>query len=168
MRQLSCSDVQEYKRLTAYPGRDLAGGVSLAAEAPVEPPAPGGEGAPVIEFSHIYEKHGKALNHGTASVYLITVQPCRIKDLPPEFLEYDTRYYSSAPDGSILEDHYLIGFDDALLLVFYDPKARLVYPTLRRRTPAKERYYRGLLNQRVRAEVTCAGERVEVQDNASL
>jgi hypothetical protein len=157
MRQLSCSDVQEYKRLSSFLSSDGAGGVTLAAEDPVEPSAQPEGKPPIIRFSHIYEKHGKDLNHGSACAFLLAVQPCRVSELPPEFLEYDTRFYTAAPDGSILEDHYLLDFDDALLLVFYDPRARCVYPTLRRRTPAKERYYRGLLNRKILAVVT--GER---------
>jgi hypothetical protein len=102
---------------------------------------------PRIKFSHIYDKHGKLFDGlGVKKAYLVAVQRVKPEDLPDVFLAYDTRYHMM--DGRrVVAEHYPIDFKDGLLLIFFAPEHEHLFPTIRRRTAEKERWYKSQLNK---------------------
>ncbi len=94
---------------------------------------------PSIKFSHAYPKLRAA--EPTKTGTLLDVLNVRLEDLSPAFLEYDTTHQDGRYD--------LPKKGEYMLLLFAGPGG--IFPTLRRRTPEKERYYR-----------SCVGEAFEV------
>ncbi len=108
--------------------------------------------AATIKFSHSYDK----MPAGWYLSKLLDVLPVKLEDLSPEFLKYDTfiegdEYYKLPKKGD-----YMI-----LLLrstARTDDEGNVLEPsqlwtTIRRRTPEKEKYYRGLIGQVVNCKI---------------
>lgn len=102
-----------------------------------------------MKFSHsTYHKFG----WGTMfpdETFLVGVTKGKVKDMPKDFLDYDTRYEDEKGEGK----NYPLNFDEGLLLFLYDPKWQRVFPTIRRWTPKKEEYYRSKLGQKLPMEL---------------
>lgn len=103
-----------------------------------------------IEFSHKYLKMKDGFEQST----LLDVLPVKLEDLSARFLEYDTVYV----DASGNTEHYpLPSKGDYMILVLqnhtidYDG---IMWTKIRRRTPDKEKYYRGLIGQVLECKVT--------------
>ena len=98
-----------------------------------------------IKFSHRYTKHPINVIDGS-EVRLIEVFNSKFEDLSDTFKEYDTKYYCGG--------HYTLPKKgDCLVLLFlgegpiYDISE--LFTTVRRSTPAKEMYYKGLRGQKL-------------------
>jgi hypothetical protein len=105
-----------------------------------------------IKFSHAYDKFPA----GYYLSKLLDVLPVRLEDLSQEFLKYDTfiegdEYYKLPKKG----DYMILMLrstartdDDGSVL---EPSQ--LWTTIRRRTPEKEKYYRGLIGQVVNCKI---------------
>lgn len=102
-----------------------------------------------IKFSHRYKKHPlNVLN--VSEVRLIEVLNSKFEDMSDTFKEYDTKYYC--------EGHYkLPKKGDCLVLLFLGDgpiKGTLeLFTTVRRSTPEKAAYYKGLRGQWLKVEI---------------
>jgi hypothetical protein len=89
---------------------------------------------PTIKFSHRYPK---LVSSGAIDGYavLLDVIPVNLEELSKPFLDYDTDYgrYELPKKGRYL-----------LLLL---ESGRGLFTTIRRQTPQKESYYRGLIDE---------------------
>ena len=102
-----------------------------------------------IKFSHRYAKMPEHVSHSTTR--LLDVLKTNYKELSPEFRVYDTEYdngYYELPKTDLL----------ILILISYIPNAsgganEHLWTTIRRQTPEKESYYRGLRGQIVEIEI---------------
>ena len=99
----------------------------------------------IIKFSHRYTKHPINVIDG-CEVRLIEVLKSKFEDLSDTFIEYDTKHYCRG--------HYkLPKKGDCLVLLFlgggpiWDTSE--LFTTVRRSTPAKEMYYKGLRGQKL-------------------
>jgi hypothetical protein len=96
---------------------------------------------PKIKFSHEYIKFPHRIRGRTT--YIIGISVSSIADLPECFLKYDTEtkcggYYD------------LKGLDKVILVSLFTASLwGMVWTTIRRWTPEKEKYYRGLIGQEV-------------------
>lgn len=103
---------------------------------------------PKIKFSHSqYAKFNDKLRHGDV-VLLCGVFRVHTNSLPPDFLEFDTRYYTAAG-----KEHYLLDDGSYLLLLFFNKEHELLFTTIRRFTTEKEEYYRGLRGSEFTIEI---------------
>ena len=98
-----------------------------------------------IKFSSRYTKHPLNIMNGS-EVRLIEALNSKFEDLSDTFIEYDTKHYCGG--------HYkLPEKGDCLVLLFlgdgpiYDTSE--LFTTVRRSTPEKEMYYRGLRGQKL-------------------
>lgn len=108
---------------------------------------------PTIRFSHPYFK----LNYMTGDnndvtpvtgATLVNVSKVSLADLPQKFLDYDTSY----PNGN-----YPLKGGEYLLLLFVSTDYRndeFLFTTIRSYSTPKEVYYRGLIGQYMRVELT--------------
>jgi hypothetical protein len=97
---------------------------------------------PVIKFSHNYPKLW-----GQTTAELLAVRKLHIPDdLNDTLKTYDTTYrLKSANDGNVYAA-YLLPQGECLQLIFLGDK-RIPFCTIRRWTPQKETYYKGLVGQ---------------------
>lgn len=107
-----------------------------------------------IKFSHRYLKMKDGFERST----LLDVLPVDLKNLSIRFLEYDTVYEDAAGN----QDHYRLPRRGAYMILILQNHTigynGHVWTTIRRRTPEKEAYYRGLIGQEVECVVSEAGE----------
>lgn len=89
-----------------------------------------------IKFSHYYQKL-PTINE----VKLIEVIKTHYKNLSEPFIEYDTKYW----DDKLRVKHYKVPETDLLLLIF--ECGGMIFTTLRRWTPKKEKYYRNQIGK---------------------
>lgn len=102
-----------------------------------------------IKFSSRYTKHPINVINGS-EVRLIEVLNSKFEELSDTFKEYDTKYYC--------EGHYkLPKKGDCLVLLFLGEGSMWdsseLFTTVRRSTPSKEMYYKGLRGQKLMVEV---------------
>lgn len=102
-----------------------------------------------IKFTHKYTKHPLNVMDGS-EVKLIEVLNSKFEELSDTFKEYDTKYYCGG--------HYkLPKKGDCLVLLFLGNGAILgadeLFTTVRRSTPAKEMYYKGLRGQKLGVKI---------------
>ncbi len=100
----------------------------------------------IIKFSHPYDK----MPAGYYLSKLLDVLPVKLEDLSQEFLKYDTfiegdEYYKLPKKG----DYMILMLRSTAIK---DEAGNIIEPsqlwtTIRRRTPAKEKYYRSLIGQ---------------------
>ena len=103
---------------------------------------------PKLKFSHRYAK----MPENTENTILLEVLKAHYPDLSPEFRVYDTQYgsgYYPLPKADLI----------ILLLVSYTSNAgggfnEALWTTIRRATPEKEVYYRGLRGKKIEIEIT--------------
>ena len=93
---------------------------------------------PIIRFSHQYPK----LPEGIKSAVLLAVQETTKEHLPKSFLIYDSGYYEN---GEL--KFYPIPPGQVLFLCFWHEPTEELFPTVRRWTPEKARYYRSLVGE---------------------
>ena len=96
-----------------------------------------------IKFSHRYTKLPDTISSGD-DVTLLEVLNSRFQDLHQSFIRYDTttdtgELYPLPKTGSCL----------VLIFLFQG----VIFTTVRRQTPEKERYYRGLRGKVLRLEI---------------
>jgi hypothetical protein len=91
-----------------------------------------------IKFSNYYEKFPKGLNFGDG-VQLLHVFVEDSSNLKHDFLDYDTIFINE--DGS--SGRYSLPNGKLLVLLLRNKKN--VFTTIRRWTPKKESYYRGIV-----------------------
>lgn len=100
---------------------------------------------PEIKFSHKYLKMPKELED--FNTYLIQIFVIDYKELSESFIEYDTTY----ADSSSMAQYEL---PKTKLLVLLLLTSDHLWTTVRRWTPRKEQYYRGLIGQEIQINVT--------------
>jgi len=102
----------------------------------------------IIKFSHRYTKLPINVMDGS-EVRLIEVLNSKFEDLSDTFKEYDTQYYGG--------NYKLPKKGDCLVLLFLGDgvtwDASELFTTVRRSTPEKEAYYKGLRGQKLRFEI---------------
>ena len=103
-----------------------------------------GEIMRVIKFSHRYNKLPTNIKSGD-EVILLEVLNSRFQDLHPAFIRYDAttdkgELYPLPKTGSCLVLIFLFKGD--------------IFTTVRRHTPEKEKYYRGLRGEVLQLEIT--------------
>lgn len=100
----------------------------------------------VIKFSHFYSKMPRDYRLSM----LLQVLPIRLEDLSPEFRHYDTTYL----DGGEEKQYPLPATGDYMILLLQAGSGHgHIWTTIRRRTPEKEKYYRGLVGKVLNCEV---------------
>ena len=103
----------------------------------------------IIKFSHRYTKHPINVIDGS-EVRLIEVLNSKFEELSDTFKEYDTKLYCGG-------NYKLPNNGDCLVLLFLGDGAILgtseLFTTVRRSTPAKEMYYKGLRGQKIVAKI---------------
>ena len=97
-----------------------------------------------IKFSHRYTKLPDTISSGD-EVTLLEVLNSRFQDLHSAFIRYDATtdkgdLYPLPKTGSCL----------VLIFIFNDE----IFTTVRRQTPEKEKYYKGLRGEVLRLEIT--------------
>jgi hypothetical protein len=101
---------------------------------------------PVIKFSHLYTKLPlDILKYPGAKLYQVFVIDS--SELTPIMVHYDTEYLY---DVDCKQGFYPLPKGKCLLLIFQHWVSRdipIIFTTIRRWTPEKERYYKGLTNQ---------------------
>lgn len=97
---------------------------------------------PTIKFSHAYPKLW-----GQATAVLIAIKDVYGERLPRELIEYDTKTVSG--------EYYKLPKGRLIQLIFYGDKG-IPFCTIRRFTPQKLEYYKGLLKQEF--EIIITGE----------
>ena len=104
----------------------------------------------IIKFSRRYIKMSGRLQHGS-TVQLIEVLNSKFEDLHQTFIDYDARtdqgdFYPLPKKG------------DCLILLFLGDgtvwDTAELFTTVRRSTPDKERYYKGLCGQQMIVEIS--------------
>ena len=102
-----------------------------------------------IKFSHRYTKHPINVIDG-CEVRLIEVLNSKFEDISDTFKEYDTKLYYGG-------NYALPKKGDCLVLLFLGDGPILgtseLFTTVRRSTPAKEMYYKGLRGQKLVAKI---------------
>jgi len=102
-----------------------------------------------IKFSHRYTKHPINVMNGS-EVRRIEVLNSKFEDLSDAFIQYDTKYYCSG-------NYKLPKKGDCLVLLFLGGGAisgeSELFTTVRRSTPDKEQYYKGLRGQKLVAKI---------------
>ena len=102
-----------------------------------------------IKFSHRYTKHPINVIDG-CEVRLIEVLNSKFEDLSDSFKEYDTKLYCGG-------NYKLPKKGDCLVLLFLGDGSiwdtSELFTTVRRSTPAKEMYYKGLRGQKLVAKI---------------
>jgi len=90
---------------------------------------------PVIRFSHRYKK----LNEGKiiTEAKLLQVLDVKLEELCPEFLQYDTGYWTREGECA----YYPLPKKGNYLLLFFESLYG-VFTTIRRSTPQKREYYK--------------------------
>jgi hypothetical protein len=87
---------------------------------------------------------------------IIGVMLSNIKELPEYFLEYDTAYWDKK---ARLTKHYPFGFDKAIVIFIfswqedYNSVNKKLWTTIRRYTPKKFVYYKGLVGREIEIEM---------------
>lgn len=100
-----------------------------------------------IKFSHRYLK----MKDGFEQSILLAVLPVKLEDLGLDFLLYDTSYM----EGMEEKQYPLPAKGDYLILVLQAGSGRgQIFTTIRRRTPEKEAYYRGLIGEVLECKIT--------------
>ena len=99
------------------------------------------------------------------SAHLIAVQVTRPATMPFVFFEFDTAYLEIKtpfmPSSSLLYENTRLRyfpFDvmaPALLLIFWDYDNKRIFPTMRKYSKEKEKYYRERLNQKFEVVYDC-------------
>ena len=99
----------------------------------------------IIKFSHRYSKHPINVIDG-CEVRLIEVLNSKFEDLSDTFKEYDTNLYCGG-------NYTLPKKGDCLVLLFLGAgpiwDTSELFTTVRRSTPEKEQYYKGLRGQKL-------------------
>ena len=102
-----------------------------------------------IKFSHRYTKHPINVIDGS-EVRLIEVLNSKFEDLSDTFKEYDTKLYCGG-------NYKLPKNGDCLVLLFLGDgpiwDTSELFTTVRRSTPAKEMYYKGLRGQKLMVNI---------------
>ncbi|MCK5138249.1 MAG: hypothetical protein KAQ85_00265 [Thermodesulfovibrionia bacterium] len=102
-----------------------------------------------IKFSHRYTKHPNKVRDGS-EVILLEVLNSKFEELSDTFIEYDTKNFSG-------ENYKLPKKGDCLVLLFLGAgviwDTGELFTTVRRSTPAKEMYYKGLRGQKLVAKI---------------
>jgi len=101
-----------------------------------------------IKFSHDYMKMPHSDDYRETS--LMEVLTASTEDLAEGFIEYDTTYYER--NGSVLiKQNYPLPKGKVLILILNSPYAfkYVLWTTVRRWTPEKEKYYRSIRGQNV-------------------
>lgn len=102
-----------------------------------------------IKFSHRYSKHPINVIDG-CEVRLIEVLNSKFEDLSDTFKGYDTRLYCGG-------NYKLPKTGDCLVLLFLGAGSMWdsseLFTTVRRSTPAKEIYYKGLRGQKLMVKI---------------
>lgn len=102
-----------------------------------------------IKFSHKYEKMPDIDIIDNYDTILLEVFKVEYKDLSERFKQYDTLIQGQNP--FYLESYYALPQTALIVLLLKTDKQ--VWTTVRRWTPEKEVYYRGLRGQEVKIEV---------------
>lgn len=110
-----------------------------------------------IKFSYPYDK----MPAGYYLSKLLDVIPIKLEDLSQEFLKYDTliegdEYYKLPAKGDyiiLMLRSTAIRDDNGDL-----QEASQLWTTIRRRTPEKEKYYRGLIGEVLECKITQDGQ----------
>lgn len=103
-----------------------------------------------IKFSHIYRKlqiGGETVKEAT----LLQIFKCNYKELNDHFINYDT-WFVDTVKGQLLSGYYALPKTDLLVLLFAVKTwhgTPYIFTTIRRWTPEKEKYYRGLIGKEV-------------------
>ena len=97
-----------------------------------------------IKFSHRYTKLPDAINSGD-KVIMLEVLNSRFQDLHPAFIKYDV----TTDKGEL----YPLPKTGSCLVLIFLFKGE-IFTTVRRHTPEKEKYYRGLRGEVLRLEIT--------------
>jgi len=97
-----------------------------------------------IKFSHRYTKLPDAINSGD-EVTLLEVLNSRFEDLHPAFIQYD----ATTDKGEL---YPLPKTGGCLVLIFQFNND--IFTTVRRHTPEKERYYKGLRGEVLQLVIT--------------
>jgi len=103
-----------------------------------------------IKFSHEYFKMPEVFfDKGKQNTYLIGVSFANIKDLPEEFVEWDTLY----EENNELK-HYELPKGKVMVLLLFTVKPnpdgrKTLWTTIRRWTPDKEDFYSNLIGKEV-------------------
>ena len=109
-----------------------------------------------IRFSHLYCKMPTAIHRKEEHMTtLIGMDVQDIKNLPAQFLEWDTEYHELNEAGTGLA-HYELPKGKVLVLFLYttSPKySNCLWTTIRRWTPEKEIYYRALVGKEVEIKI---------------
>lgn len=87
-----------------------------------------------IKFSHHYVKLWKI--DTSEPITLVQVWNTDKKELMPEFLEYDTVYYSEGD-----KRNYVLGLSGKCMVLFFVDSNGNLFTTIRRSTLQKEQYY---------------------------
>jgi hypothetical protein len=97
----------------------------------------------VIEFSHKYTKFPAAFELSM----LVGVFPLDLKELSPELREYDTYYHTG---------HYDLPQTGQYMLLLFIANGGIgwLWPTIRRWTPEKEKYYRGSIGEVLECKIS--------------
>lgn len=105
-----------------------------------------------IKFSHEYKKIPRS--EEPRDTFLLEVLTVDKKDLGKDFIEYDTTYYERMGD-ELIKKNYPLPKGKVLVLLLNSPYAfqAHLWTTVRRHTPEKEAYYRGLRGQKVHIDI---------------
>jgi hypothetical protein len=101
-----------------------------------------------IKFSHIYPKMPEFIRKGDdGNTWLVGVAVIDdLDDLPEEFLHYDTVYFDEKTGEG---RNYPLERGKSLILLLFSQKPEMLWATIRRFTPEKEKYYRNLVGGEV-------------------
>ena len=105
---------------------------------------------PTIKFAHWYDKLGPGENTTSGRMKratLLHVQKVRLEDLSPELIDYDTCYGGGEHYSLHSKGNYL------LLLFRAEHRGHHIFTTLRRYTPWKAEYYKGLVGFEFKVEL---------------
>lgn len=91
-----------------------------------------------IKFSHKYEKMPEDLSINILLGMFITTR----KDLGKFFVDYDTSWFDSPKNGTSSKGKYPLPKGKLLVLLFGSGAKPILWTTIRRWTPMKEKYYK--------------------------
>jgi len=99
---------------------------------------------PIIKFSHVYTKLTVAYQSHNffkepKKAKLLGVFPIDLEDVHFDFREYDTTFH----EQGLIDRYPLPDKGKFLLLIFMGTHG--IFTTIRRHTPEKEKYYKGLI-----------------------